>query len=253
MSSPENASVGADDLLIEDRAVPGGIVRVLTLNRPKRRNALDSALHRDLLLALDDADRNGEVRAVVLAGNGSVFCAGGDIKEFDGVSDAKDRLVERARLLTCLLSRFAVMSTPVVAAVSGAALGAGAALMFASDLAVAGEDLMLGFPEINDGVVPAVVMALAVRNLGRKHAFRMLTQGGSLDASEAQRYGLVADVVASKETLDTAVGIASIWAQRDPRALRETKRLFYRVADLSLDAGLQAGLDVTAATWRPRH
>jgi methylglutaconyl-CoA hydratase len=228
-------------------------VRILTLDRRERRNALDTALHRDLLLALDAADQDRKVHAIVLAGHGSVFCSGGDIKEFDGVPDARERLVERARLLTRLLSLFPVMSTPVVAAVSGAALGAGAALVLACDLAVAGDDLKLGFPEINNGTVPAVVMTQAVRHLGQKQAFRMLTQGSLLDASEAQRYGLVAGIVTPQKALDAAVDVASVWAKRDRRALGETKRLFYRIADLPLEAGLQAGLEATAATWRPRR
>jgi enoyl-CoA hydratase len=244
---------GTDLLLSEDRAVAGGLVRILSLHRPERRNALNTALQQDLIAALEDADRDTDVRAVVLAGHGPMFCAGGDLKEFTGLPDARERLMVRARLLTRLLILLPAMSTPVATAVTGAALGAGAALVLASDLIVAGDDLRLGFPEITGSMVPAGVMAGAVRNLGQKLVFQMLTQGRQLDAAEASRNGLLASVVAPENTLVAAVDAAAAWASVDPDAIRETKRLFYRVGDLAYVAGLEAGLDVTAATWRPHR
>jgi methylglutaconyl-CoA hydratase len=240
------------DLLTEDRAMTVGVVRILTLHRPRQRNALDTALLRELILALETADRDDEVRAVVVAGHGRIFCAGGDLKEFVGHADAHQRMVIRAQLLTRLLTLLPRMSTPVIAAVTGAALGAGAALALAADLMVVGDDLVLGYPEITDSVVPAVVMAGAVHQLGQKLAFHMLTQGRKLNAQEALEHGLAVSVANAERTLETAVEVAEGWTPLDPRALSETKRLFYRVADLTLDAGIQAGLEVTTATWSPR-
>jgi methylglutaconyl-CoA hydratase len=254
MSTPREDVPIHDDshLLSADLPAPAGVVRVLTLNRPWRRNALNTALLQDLVAALESADQNDDVRAVVVTGSGAMFCAGGDVKEFVGHSDARERMIERAQLLTRLLTLLPAMSTPVAAAVNGAALGAGAALALAADLVIAGRDAVLGYPEITDSVVPAVVMAGAVRHLGQKLAFQMLTQGRRLDATESLTHGLVTTVVTPDRTLDATVEAALTWAQVEPGALSETKRLFYRVAELDLEAGVRAGLDVTAATWNPR-
>lgn len=248
--------VAVDDpgnLLTQDHTVDGGLVRVLTLHRPARRNALDTALLQQLTVALESADGDERVAAVVLTGHGPIFCAGGDLKEFAGRDDARDRMIKRARLMTRLLSSLPAMSTPVVAAVTGAALGAGAALALAADLVVAGDDLTLGFPEITDSVVPAVVMAGAVRQIGQKLAFQMLTQDRRLDAASALHRDLVTCVVAPEKTVEVAVQTAAAWARVDPQAVSQTKRLFYRVAELTVDAGMAAGLDVTAATWNPKR
>lgn len=249
-------------LLAEDRVVPlepgsreqgPAVVRTLTLHRPGRRNALDTALIAELIRAFDSAERDTRVRAVVLAGSGRAFCAGGDVKEFANAPDSRHRMVGRARLLTRLLTSLPAMTTPIVAAVAGAAIGAGAALALAADVIVAGDDIVMGYPEIKDSVVPAGVMASALRELGQKLAFEMLTQGRQLDADELSALRLVAQVVAPGQAIAVAVERAEFWARLDPAALSETKRLFYRVAELPIEAGFQAGLDVTAATWRPRR
>lgn len=249
-------------LLTEDRAVPLGsgcgergpaAVRTLTLHRPNRRNALDTELIAELLGALETAERDTRVRAVVLAGAGRVFCAGGDVKEFANAPDPRDRMVGRARLLTRLLTFLPAMTTPIVAAVAGAAIGAGAALALAADVIVAGDDVVVGYPEIKDAVVPAGVMASALRDLGRKLSFEMLTQGRQLGADELAALRLASRVVAPDQAIPVAVEKAENWARLDPVALSETKRLFYRVAELPMEEGFQAGLNVTAATWRPRR
>ena len=253
-SNPETVSAsGPKHLLSDDRRTGDAVVRILTLNRPRQRNALDTALLRELTLALESADLDERVRAVVLTGNGSAFCAGGDIKEFAGLPDARERMHRRARHMTRLLTLLPTMVTPVVAAVTGPALGAGAALALATDMVIAGDDLVLGYPEITDSVVPAVVMAGAVRHLGQKLAFQMLTQGRRLNAETALRHGLVASIERPELALEAAGEAAVIWAQVDPDAMRETKRLFYRVTELTVEAGVQAGLDVTGAAWSPRH
>ncbi|MYW96142.1 enoyl-CoA hydratase/isomerase family protein [Amycolatopsis rubida] len=249
-------------LLVEDRVVSLGsgcgergpaVVRTLTLHRPGRRNALDTALITELIRALEAAERDTRVRAVVLAGEGRVFCAGGDVKEFADAPDPRDRMVGRARLLTRLLTLLPAMTTPIVAAVVGAAIGAGAALALAADVIVAGDDVVVGYPEIKDSVVPAGVMPSAIRALGQKLAFEMLTQARQLDASELSALRLVSRVVAPGEAIPAAVETAEVWARLDPAALMEAKRLFYRVSELPIEAGFRAGLDVTAATWRPRR
>jgi len=222
-------------------------VRVLTLNRPAKLNALDTALTRALRDALDDADADPGVRAVVLTGNGRGFCAGADLSEFSALTpENPDAVLERAALTAGLQTRMQRMSTPVVTAVRGAAVGGGAGLAIGADMVVAGTDLRFGYPELRHSLVPALVMTGLVRHLGRKLAFELISTGRLLTAAEAFEHGLVNRVVEAEDVLPAALEIATGWAAVEPRALSAAKDLFYRVADLPTDAAVRAGQDVNA-------
>ncbi|WP_410664572.1 enoyl-CoA hydratase/isomerase family protein [Amycolatopsis sp. lyj-84] len=222
-------------------------VRVLTLNRPDKLNALDTALTRALRDALDDADLDPAVRAVVLTGNGRGFCAGADLSEFSALTpEQPDAVLERAALTAGLQTRMQRMGTPVVTAVRGAAVGGGAGLAIGADMVVAGTDLRFGYPELRHSLVPALVMTGLVRHLGRKLAFELISTGRLLTAAEAFEHGLVNSVVEPENVLSAALEIAAGWAAVEPRALSAAKDLFYRVADLPTDAAVRAGQDVNA-------
>lgn len=228
-------------LLQEDH----GAVRVLTLNRPDKRNALNTALTRALVTALETADAAHDVRAVVLAGAGAGFCAGADLKEFAELTPDRAELVsDRADLTHRLQSILHLMRKPVIAAVRGAAVGGGAGMALSSDLIVAGEDFRIGFPELRHRIVPALVMAALQRSIGRKLAFEMIALGRFLDAREARAEGLVNRVVAAEEVMAQTLELAQSCAQTDPQAMAAAKRLFYRVADLPFPAAMEAGRDV---------
>ncbi|WP_329246708.1 enoyl-CoA hydratase/isomerase family protein [Actinoallomurus sp. NBC_01490] len=230
-------------LLVEDRDA----VRVLTLNRPHKRNALNTALTRALDDALTAADRDPDVRAVVLTGNGRGFCAGADLSEFSALTpDNPEAVLERADLTARLQTRMQRMGVPVVAAVRGAAVGGGAGLAIGADMTVAGTDLKFGYPELRHSIVPALVMTGLQRQLGRKLAFEMISTGRLLTAAEAAEQGLVNRVVEPDEVVPAAMEIARQWAAVEPRAIRAAKDLFYRVADLPTEAAMRAGQDVNA-------
>jgi enoyl-CoA hydratase/carnithine racemase len=236
-------TVPTDVLLVEDRDA----VRVLTLNRPEKLNALDTALTRALDAALDAADADRAVRAVVLTGAGRGFCAGADLREFSGLTpDRPDAVLERAALTARLQVRMQRMAKPVVSAVRGVAVGGGAGLAIGADMAVAGSDLRFGYPELKHSIVPALVMTGLVRHLGRKLAFELVSTGRLLDAGEALEHGLVNRVVEPDEVVAAALGIAEQWAAVEPRALAAAKDLFHRVADLPTDAAMRASQDVNA-------
>jgi enoyl-CoA hydratase/carnithine racemase len=234
-----------DCLLIEDRAQ----VRVLTMNRPEKRNALNSELTHSLLSALKAADHDPNVRAVVLAGTGKAFCAGADTTEFDGfaisgdVEDASQAALERAHLTTNLHRAFSGISKPVIGAAHGYAMGGGAGLALACDMLFAGASLKLAYPELKHGIVAAIVMANLVRQVGRKAAFELVSLGEPVDASRAHALGLVNRIVPDETLLDTAIGVAEQLAAHNAPAMAATKRLFYRVADLPLHQGLDVSLD----------
>ena len=232
-------------LLVEDRAG----VRVLTMSRPEKRNALNNELTQSLLDALQSADRDPSVKALVLAGAGKAFCAGADINEFGGFVNTGDSVnaaqaaLNRAHLTTNLHRVFSQISKPVIGAAQGYAMGGGAGLALACDMLVAGESLKLGYPELKHGIVAAIVMANLVRQVGRKTAFELVSLGEPVDAQRALSLGLANRVVSDGSLIDTAVGIAERLASFDAPAMAATKRLFHRVADLSLQQALDASLD----------
>lgn len=231
-------------LLTEDR----GAVRVLTLNRPEKLNALDSALTTALFDALNAADRDTGVRAVVLTGAGRAFCAGADTSEFKHLSaDNPEAVAARADLTTRLHMAFPKLSKPIVAAARGPAVGGGAGLCLACDLVIAAPSLKLGYPEIKHGIVAAVVMTGLVRQLGPKKAFEMVALGEPLDAERALALGLVNHIVPDGALLEEAVALAGRMASVHPPAMRATKELFYRVMELPYDQAMQAGRDTNIA------
>ncbi|KER67999.1 enoyl-CoA hydratase/isomerase family protein [Burkholderia aenigmatica] len=226
-----------------------GAVRVLTMDRPDKRNALNHALTTALLAALHDADRDPAIRAIVLTGAGNAFCAGADVTEFGGFVNPADSAsaahaaLARAHLTTNLHRAFSQIGKPVVAAAHGYAMGGGAGLAIACDLVVAGSSLKLGYPELKHGIVAAIVMANLVRQVGRKAAFELVSLGDTLDAERARALGLVNRVVPDDAMLDTAIELAGRLAAFDAPAMAATKRLFHRVADLPLLPALDAALD----------
>src|SRR5258706_9307056 len=157
----EKAVGRVNELLTEDR----GAIRILTMNRPEKRNALNTALTRALLDGLRAADAAESVNCVVLTGAGQGFCAGADLAEFKDLTPDKQHLVEeRAELTMQLHLAFPKMAKPVVTAINGAAMGGGAGLAIAGDMAVMAESAKIGYPQTRHGIVAAIVMA----NLGRQ-------------------------------------------------------------------------------------
>jgi len=225
-------------LITEDH----GAVRVLILNRPEKRNALNTALTQALLDALRSADQDDTVGCVLLTGAGRAFCAGADLAEFKDLTPEQQPLVEaRAELTMQLHLAFARMAKPVVTAINGAAMGGGAGLAIAGDLAVMAEGATLGYPETKHGIVAAIVMANLVRQAGRKAAFELVGLGEAADAPRALALGLVNRVVPPADLLPAALQLAEKLAAVSRPAMRLTKQLFHEAADLPLEAALARG------------
>ena len=230
-----------DFLLVEDR----GAVRVLTMNRPEKRNALNTALTRALLDGLRAADAAESVAAVVLTGAGQGFCAGADLAEFKDLTPEKNHLVdERAELTMQLHLAIPRMAKPVVTAINGAAMGGGAGLAIAGDLAVMAESAKIGYPETRHGIVAAIVMANLVRQTGRKRAFELVSLGESLTSQQALACGLINRVVPDADLMTETLLLAEKLAAVSSPAMKATKQLFHEVADLPLAKALERGRDV---------
>jgi enoyl-CoA hydratase len=225
-------------LVAEDR----GAVRLLTMNRPEKRNALNTELTKLLLEGLRSAEKDEAISCVVLTGAGKGFCAGADLSEFKDLVPEKQPLVEeRAELTMQLHLVFSKMAKPVVTAINGAAMGGGAGLALAGDLAVMAEGATLGYPEARHGIVAAIVMANLVRQVGRKAAFELVSLGEPIDAKRALSLGMVNWVVSDPEVLSKAVSAGEKLSKVEAKALRATKALFHEVADLPLEEALKRG------------
>jgi enoyl-CoA hydratase/carnithine racemase len=225
-------------LLIETR----GAVRILTMNRPEKRNALNSELTQALLDALRAADADDVVGSIVLTGAGPGFCAGADLSEFKDLQAAV-AAENRAELTMQLHLSFSRLSKPVVAAINGSAMGGGAGLAIAGDLAVIADSAKLGYPEPKHGIVAAIVMANLVRQIGRKAAFELVALGEAIDAQRALQLGMVNRVVPLAVVVNESVSLAEKLAAVKRPAMAETKRLFHEVADLPLAQALERGRD----------
>jgi enoyl-CoA hydratase len=217
-----------------ERRDPVALVR---LTRPEVRNALSDELMDDLAAALAELDADAQVRCIVLAGDERAFAAGADIGDLAARS-ALERLASRR------MERWETirgLGTPLVAAVSGHCLGGGCELAMACDLIVASETARFGQPETGLGVIPgAGGTQRLVRAVGKAVAMDVILSGRTLGAREAERYGLVARVVARESWLEEALRVAADIAARAPIAQRLAREAILR----AFDTGLEAGLDL---------
>lgn len=220
-------------------------VRVLTMNRPDKLNALNTQLTAALVDALTAADGDDAVRVVVLTGAGRGFCAGADLKEFCDLTAANPDAVRiRAELTWKLQSLLPSIRKPVIAAARGPAVGGGAGLVAGADLAVASDTLKFGYPELKHNIVAALVMTGLTRAIGRKAAFELLALKRLLTAAESLQKGIVNKVVPDDDLMDAAMEMAHTVADIHPVAMQTTKELFYRTAEASYDEAMRAGRDV---------
>ncbi|HET9038566.1 MAG TPA: enoyl-CoA hydratase/isomerase family protein [Gemmatimonadales bacterium] len=229
------------------RSTLHGGVLTLTLDRPNKRNALSAALVEAMHAALERADLDAEVRVVVLRGAGKDFCAGADLEELLASADATLAENEATALrLGSLFGRMRALPKPVLAVVHGRALAGGAGLVTACDLALAGAGAQLGYPEIQRGFVPAMVMVLLRRAAGEKAALDLVLTGRLLGAEEARAAGLVSRVVPDAELDREAEALAGSLASASATALALTKQLYYQLDGRPLEEGVALGARVNA-------
>lgn len=231
-------------LLLAD--LDGGIL-TLTLNRPDKRNALSSELIELLHQSLEQADLDAKVRVVLLRGAGKDFCAGADLEELLASANHSPAANESAALrLGHLFARIRELPKPVVAMVHGRALAGGAGLATACDLVIAGAGAQLGYPEIQRGFAPAMVMAVLRRLVGEKVALDLVLTGRVLAADEARNVGLVSRVVRDGDLEREAKSLAQALAGSSASALALTKQLFFQLDTRSLPEGIALGAKVNA-------
>ena len=224
-----------------------GAVLTITLNRPDVLNAFNTEMHRALAAALKDA-RDGGVRAVVITGAGRGFCVGQDLTEFrEAPGDIGSRLRQNYHPN---IRAIRALEKPVIAAVNGAAAGAGMSLACACDLRIAADSASFIPAFINIGLVPDSGGSYFVtRILGPARAFEWLTSGKKLTAAEAQGWGLVSEVVEADRLAVRAGELAAQLADLPTRGIGMTKRLLDHAVGASLEDQLEREAQLqTAAT-----
>ncbi len=203
------------------RSEQAGDVLRITMSRPEQRNAFDAALIQELTGAFAGV---GDVRAVVLAGEGKSFSAGADVEWMRAAAELSyEGNVADARRLRMMLETIDSCPAPVIARVQGHALGGGCGLVACSDIAIAAPDTKFAFSEVKLGIIPAVISPFALAKVGASAARRYFVTGERFDAETALRIGLVHELA---EDLDAAVdGLLDELRSAGPEASRHAKKL----------------------------
>lgn len=221
--------------------VDQGIARI-TLNRPEKRNALNPELISELKKAIQSCQH-----LIVLTGAGSDFCSGADLSGLHQMAEANvlDHIAS-AREMADLFIAMRRHPHPIIAAVRGRALAGGCGLATAADVILAAESAQFGYPEVNIGFVPAMVMAILRRSVSEKRAFELITTGEIISAQTAFDYGMINRVFAD-ETFDVEVqAYASKLASKSASALALSKRLLYHMDNMGFEAAIEAGVQTNA-------
>ncbi len=231
----QNTSNRTDTLLTELNE--DGIFR-LTLNDMRRRNALSEAMMEQITTALVEATTNKSIRVVIMAANGSAFCAGHDLKEITNGRNAPDkgRAYFSQVMAKCsgLMQRIVTCPKPVIAEVNGIATAAGCQLVASCDLAIASDIAKFSTPGVHIGLFCSTPMVALSRNIGNKHAMEMLLTGDMISAARAAEIGLINSVVTPQALRETTLSLAHKIASKSSLTLATGKRAFYEQRELTL-------------------
>lgn len=242
----------------------------LTLNRADKRNAITPQMIGDLMAALEEVERSA-ARVAILTGAGKAFCAGMDLAALkDFPSQSPEQIVADARRIAGLFRRICTFPKPLIAAVNGAAVAGGCGLATFADFTLAVPEAKFGYTEVRIGFMPAIVATFVVRQVGEKRARDLLMTGRIFEAEEAQRLGLVNEIVTGDRLMARARELAASLLELSPVSLKFTKRLLNKFVAAEIDRdlewaveessriratadfreGLQAFLDKRKPVWR---
>src|SRR5215470_15972057 len=212
-----------------------GAIAVVTLNRPQQLNALSYGLVKDLCLATESLNQDDEVRVIILTGGEKVFAAGADIKEMADAGPFDEPVGGRL----AYRDRVNEISKPMIAAVSGYALGGGCELAMSCDIIIASETARFDQPEVNIGVIPGSGGTQRLAHvLGKHRAMELVLTGDMITAAEAQRFGLVNRVYPVELFLEEAKNLARKIAAKPVLAVQAAKEAVLKSANTALDEGL---------------
>jgi methylglutaconyl-CoA hydratase len=223
-----------------------GVARI-TLNRPDKRNALDGELVAELKAAFSASASDDAGRVILLAGAGTDFCSGADLANLE--KTATNSVLENMADARSTADLFLMMRNhprPVIAAVQGRALAGGCGIATACDIILAAQSAQFGYPEVNIGFVPAMVMAILRRSVSEKAAFELVVTGETVSATRAHELGLVHRVFADAQFSAEVETYVAKLAAKSASAVMLSKRLLYNMDSMSFEAALQAGVEINA-------
>jgi methylglutaconyl-CoA hydratase len=220
-----------------------GPVAQVRLDRPDVRNALDADLIEQLHSTFERIANDSAIRAVVLSGEGKVFCGGADVGMMrESLELTREQNIAGARALSEMFRAIDRCPKPVIGRIHGAALGGGAGLVAVCDIAIAATDASFGFTETKLGIIPAVISPFVLAKIGASHARALFLTGERFDARRAQAIGLVHEVVVA-DTLDVAIErVTTEVLSAGPSAIATAKKLIARVSETAY----AESLDLTA-------
>ncbi len=245
---PTNSAEEAKDLVGMLKIETDGAVARVTFDRPEVHNAFNDELIPQVTETFDELGARDEIRAIVLAGSGKSFCAGGDLNWMKRMVDYTfEENVADATRMAGMFRSIASCPKPVIGRVHGAALGGGAGVVAAVDIAVAVKSAKFGFTEVKLGIIPGVISAFVVARIGAGRAREFFTTGERFSADVAQSIGLVHQVVADEAALDAMIEskIEQIFTAA-PGAIAETKLLISEVSRRPLDSAIEYAAEAIA-------
>lgn len=200
-------------------------IATITLNRPDKRNAISSQLVEELMSALDAIEQSPS-QVVILTGAGKAFCAGMDLDELKSLlGKSRDENLKDSTRMAHMFRRLYEFPRATIAAVNGAAIAGGTGLATMCDFTLAVPEAKFGYTEVRIGFVPAIVSSILVWQVGHKIARDLLLTGRLFDAAEAQRFGLVNEVVPPDQLMTRARVLAAQILENSPSSVRATKKL----------------------------
>jgi len=229
-------------------SVENSIAR-LTLNRPDKRNALDDEIVREFKIALKAAATDETVRVVLVSGAGKDFCSGADLASLQRISEAG---VEESMVSAAVMGELFVdmrrHPRPIIAAVQGRALAGGCGLATACDIILAAESSQFGYPEVNIGFIPAMVMAILRRSVSEKRSFELITRGEIITASAALEIGMINRVFADDQFDREVEAYVVKLASKSASAVSLAKSLLYHMDGMTFETAIEAGIQMNAIT-----
>lgn len=230
---------------LELSAEPG--LSIITLNRPEKANAISYQLIDELLAALGQA-AEADAGVFLLTGRGKAFCSGMDLDNLRAITTRSARQnLEDSATMARLFRAIYDFPKPTIAAVNGPAVAGGCGLATLCDFTLASTAAKFGYSEVRIGFVPAIVSTFLVRQIGEKRARGLLLSGRIISAEEAQRLGLVNEVVEAEQLLPRARALAAELLQNSPDSLAVTKKLLRSYAARDLEADLKLAIAENAA------